>query len=341
MPKFTKLKQRKKDHLELALLSQTGIQTKDRRFVYEPLFTAHPTKKDEPFEFMGKTMRLPIWISSMTGGTEYAGHINRNLAKACREFGMGMGLGSCRVILNDDTYFEQFNVRKYIGKEQPLYANLGISQIEIALKNKDLGPILRMVEQLDADGLFIHVNPLQEWLQPEGDLIERPPIETIQEFVEKSTIPVAVKEVGQGFGYESLKALLKMPLEAVEFGAFGGTNFAKIELERSEPIRKKLLEPLSLVGNDTYQMLDWANDICEKEQIHCKYLILSGGVKSYLDGYYLVEKSKLPAAYGMASPFLQHARVGYDMLQEFVSYQADGYRVAKSYLRLNPDFISD
>lgn len=335
------MKQRKKDHLELALLSQTNLNTKDNRFIYEPLFHAHPSEPDDSFEFMGKKMRLPIWISSMTGGTEYAGHINRNLAKACKEFGMGMGLGSCRVILDNDAYFEQFDVRKFIGNDQPLYANLGISQVEKALRNQDIGLILRMVEKLNADGLFIHINPIQEWLQPEGDIIERPPIETIQEFIEKSNIPIAIKEVGQGFGYESLKALLELPIEAVEFAAFGGTNFAKIELERSEPVRKKLLEPLSYIGNDVYQMLDWANEIFNKGKVKCKYLIVSGGVKSYLDGYYLVSKSKIPAVFGMASPFLQHARVGYDMLQEYVSYQADGYRVAKKYLRLNPDYKSE
>lgn len=335
------MKQRKKDHLELALLSQTDINTKDNRFIYEPLFQAHPNGDTTPFDFMGKKMRLPMWISSMTGGTEYAGHINRNLAKACKEFGMGMGLGSCRVILDDDTYFKQFDVRQFIGDEQPLYANLGISQVEKALRNNDISSILRMVDKLQADGLFIHINPIQEWLQPEGDIIERPPLETIQEFLEKSNIPVAIKEVGQGFGYESLKALLELPIEAIEFAAFGGTNFAKIELERSEPIRKKLLEPLSLIGNDVYQMLDWANEIFDKGNVKCKYLILSGGVKSYLDGYYLVSKSKIPAVFGMASPFLQHARVGYDMLQEYVSYQANGYRVAQSYLRLNPDFKSE
>lgn len=335
------MKQRKKDHLELALLSQTNLNTKDNRFIYEPLFHAHPSGVVETIEFMGKKMRLPMWISSMTGGTEYAGHINRNLARACKEFGMGMGLGSCRVILDDDTYFKQFDVRQFIGNEQPLYANLGISQVEKALRNRNISVILRMVEKLKADGLFIHVNPIQEWLQPEGDIIERPPIETIQEFIEKSNIPVAIKEVGQGFGYESLKALLELPIEAVEFAAFGGTNFAKIELERSEPVRKKMLEPLSFIGNDVYQMLDWANEIYDNGKVKCKYLILSGGVKSYLDGYYLVSKSKIPAVFGMASPFLQHARVGYDMLQEYVTYQADGYRVAKNYLRLNPDYKSD
>ncbi len=332
------MKQRKKDHLDLALRSQTGLESKDDRFVYEPLFSAHPEQASEPFEFMGKTMRLPIWISSMTGGTEYAGHINRNLARACKEFGMGMGLGSCRTILDDDTYLEQFNMREVIGNELPLYANLGISQIEMALSNNEMGKILAMVEKLQADGLFIHVNPIQEWLQPEGDKIKRPPIETISEFVEKSGIPVAVKEVGQGFGYQSLKALLELPLEAVEFAAYGGTNFAKIELERSEPVRSRLLQPFSVIGNDAYQMMDWVNEIYAGGTVKTKYLIVSGGIKTYLDGYYFIGTSKMPAIYGMASPFLQHAREDYETLREFVSYQRDGLQMAKAFLKINPDF---
>ncbi len=332
------MKQRKKDHLDLALRSQTGVNTQDKRFIYDPLFTAHPKVEPKEFDFMGKKMRLPIWISSMTGGTEYAGHINRNLAKACREFGMGMGLGSCRTIMEEDTFYDQFNMRDIMGDDLPLYANLGISQIEKSLVKGEEEKIVAMVEKLRADGLFIHINPIQEWLQPEGDIIKRPPIETISEFMEKTALPIAVKEVGQGFGYESLKALLKMPLEAVEFAAYGGTNFAKIELERSEPVRRKLLEPLAVIGNNAYQMAAWTNQIFETEKIQTKYLIVSGGVKSYLDGYYFLKTSKMPTVYGMASAFLQHAREDYESLKEFVAYQQNGLQMAESYLSINPQF---
>ena len=106
--------QKKKAHIDLAFKSQTGIETLDRRFTYEPLLNPHPSGVFKPFPFLGKTMRVPVWVSSMTGGTDAALTINRNLARACREFGMGMGLGSCRVLLEDNMNPEHFYLRKYI-----------------------------------------------------------------------------------------------------------------------------------------------------------------------------------------------------------------------------------
>jgi isopentenyl-diphosphate Delta-isomerase len=109
-----------------------------------------------------------MWVSSMTGGTKMAHTINHNLARACKEFRIGMGLGSCRKLLDDDTYFEDFNLRPIMGDDLPLFANLGIAQVEILLAENKLDQIKRLVEKLQADGLIIHINPLQEWMQPEG-----------------------------------------------------------------------------------------------------------------------------------------------------------------------------
>ena len=105
----------------------------DDRFYYEPLLSAHPSETN-PVGFLGKKLRAPIWVSSMTGGTELARKINTNLARACREFGMGMGLGSCRSLLDRDEYLGDFNVRELIGDELPFYANLGIAQVEQLIK---------------------------------------------------------------------------------------------------------------------------------------------------------------------------------------------------------------
>ncbi len=192
----------------------------------------------------------------MTGGTKMAGIINRNLARACNEFGMGMGLGSCRIIMDDDTYFEDFNMRPIIGDDYPLYANLGVAQVEELLAEGQPERMQKLIDKLKADGLVIHVNPLQEFCQPEGDRFEKPPVETMQELLELADYPVIVKEVGQGMGPESLKALLKLPIEAIEFAAYGGTNFTLVELLRSESVPREFYRPIAYVGHTASEMVD-------------------------------------------------------------------------------------
>mgnify|MGYP006289555563 FL=1 len=329
------LESRKKDHIDLALKSQTGRPDRDFRFRYEPMLTAHPAGGLQPFTFLGKEHKVPMWVSSMTGGTKMAGTINRNLARACNEFGMGMGLGSCRIIMEDNTFFEDFNMRPIIGPDLPLWANLGIAQIEELLVENSVGKATKLVEKLEADGLIIHVNPMQEWFQPEGDILKISPFEAITRFMEKFSYPMIVKEVGQGIGPESLRKMLQLPLQAIEFAAFGGTNFARVELLRDENAEKALFEPLSFIGEDAYSMLDEINRITAQEKPACRELIISGGIKNFLDGYYLVRKSSMPAVYGMASTFLNYAQEDYEQLQAFVESQVKGLEMAYSYLTIN------
>jgi isopentenyl-diphosphate Delta-isomerase len=330
--------EKKKAHIDLALQSQTVRETNDRRFNYEPLLGAHPEGIMKPFPFLGKMMKAPVWISSMTGGTEAALLINRNLARVCNEFGLGMGLGSCRILLEDNKYPEHFFLRKYIGDEVPFYANLGIVQIGKALENNTVDRISEMVFRLEADGLIIHVNPLQEWLQPEGEVLHQRPIDLIKEFIGQVNFRVIVKEVGQGMGPDSLAQLMALPLEAVEFAAYGGTNFASLELQRSTPAIRQLLEPLSLIGNDAFDMTESVNRlVAGKKKMQVKQIIISGGIKNFLDGYYFIRKSKVPAIYGQASMFLRYAREDYETLREFTLHQINGLEIAYAYLTLKED----
>ncbi len=329
------MENRKTDHIDLALKSQTPKETLDNRFYYEPMLAAHPTDKLRPFTFLGKTFNVPFWVSSMTGGAPQAAHINRNLAMACKEFGFGMGLGSCRVIINDDNHIADFDMRTLIGDNLPLYANLGICQIEQLLEQKQFEKISRLIDKLRADGLIIHVNPMQEWFQPEGDRLKHPPIDTIKRLLDKVSFPLIVKEVGQGIGPASLRELLKLPLAAIEFAAFGGTNFAKMELMRNNNSLNDVHEPLSLVGTDVYQMLQSVNHIFDTEKkIACKQLITSGGIKSFLDGYYLLERSLLQAVYGQASSLLSYAVGDYEQLHTYIAQQIKGLEMAYAYLRI-------
>ncbi len=335
--KHRHMEQRKKDHIDLAFASQTLVADMDKRFMYEPMLAKHPEHAIPETNFNGKILKLPLWVSSMTGGTKLAGTINKNLAEACREFGMGMGLGSCRILLDDDTHMTDFDVRSIIGDDLPLYANLGINQLEIMLDEKRVDELGGLVRGLRADGLIIHVNPFQEWFQPEGDRLQYPPIESIKRLLDLADYPVMVKEVGQGMGIESLRALLGLPLAGIEFGAFGGTNFAKVELMRNSGQPKELFEPLSLVGHDAAQMTDMINHLVnnEKADVRCKHLIVSGGIRSFLDGYYLISKSALPAIYGQASTFLKYARGDYGELRKFVRHQIDGLQMAYAFLRVH------
>lgn len=330
---------RKRDHIALAFESQIASGKLDERFHYEPMLSAHPPAGSWPeMDFVGKRLKAPLWVSSMTGGTEWARAINHNLARACGEFGLGMGLGSCRALLFDDEHLEDFAVRPLIGEERPLFANLGIAQVEQLVERRRLKDIDLLLDKLQADGLILHVNPLQEWLQPEGDALHHPPVETLERLLETARYPVIVKEVGQGMGPESLRRLLQMPLAALDFAANGGTNFSMVELLRSTQMKQQAYECLTHVGHDAATMLHWVNELVEElgDRCLCRQLIISGGVKTFLDGYYLIEKSSLPAVYGQASGLLRHARGNYEELAAYVESQIRGLELARAYLRVRP-----
>ncbi|MCC6727347.1 MAG: type 2 isopentenyl-diphosphate Delta-isomerase [Saprospiraceae bacterium] len=327
---------RKRDHIDMAFRSQVLHGEVDGRFHYEPLLTAHPQPGSlPPFSFLGKTLRTPLWVSSMTGGTDWAHTINHNLARACAEFGMGMGLGSCRSLLFSDDTLEDFAVRHLIGPELPLYANLGVAQLEQLIDKQELGRVTTLLEKLQADGLIIHVNPLQEWMQPEGDRFQRPPLQTVQTILEKlPDVPLIVKEVGQGMGPASLRALLQLPLQAVDFAAAGGTNFAKLELLRSEEAKAQTYGQLAQVGHTAAEMVQFTNQIAAElgDQMRCRQIIISGGIGGFLDGFYLMKKLQVPSVYGQASGFLKHARGSYEELWEYVAAQVRGVELAEAFL---------
>jgi isopentenyl-diphosphate delta-isomerase len=323
---------RKSDHLDLTSESQTNKKMSDERFMYEPMI-GNVNEIDLKVKFLNTTFDTPIWISSMTGGTKSAKAINKNLAKACKQFGMGMGLGSCRQLIDDNAHFEDFDIRKYIG-ERPLFANLGIAQIEQLIKDKNTKKISELIKKLQATGLIVHVNPMQEFTQSEGDKLEFRPINTIKRLLDLIDTKIIVKEVGQGMGFQSLKELLQLPLAAVDFAAFGGTNFAKLELLRNNNKFTSQYDAFINIGHSADEMIDFVNDIVRSEEIECKEIIISGGIKSFLDGYYYTGKIGLPSIYGMASEFLKYAMGDFAKLEEFILKHIEGLKMAKAFLTI-------
>lgn len=320
--------ERKKDHIELAFQSVVSLQ--DSRFYYEPMLAAHPTSDLSSISFLGKSMKMPLWVSSMTGGTKEANTINQNLASACGEFGLGMGLGSCRIILEDNTYLPDFQLRKLIG-DYPFYANLGIAQLEELFTRNKTHLISELISKTETDGLIIHVNPLQEWMQPEGDKFLNSPIDTIKRCLDLG-IKCIVKEVGQGFGPKSLEALMKLPLQAIDFGAHGGTNFSLLEMHRSTAIEKEIFSTVPTWGHTAAEMVEFYNTIVQGKKHLAGDVIISGGIKNFTDGYYVTQKINTNAVYGMASSFLKYSRGAYEDLAEFVKLQQAGLAVAHAFL---------
>ncbi len=325
---------RKADHIDLASESQMNNAQSDQRFYYEPVL-GDMIENISLVEFGGYKFDIPLWISSMTGGTANAQKINKNLARVSNKYNLGMGLGSCRQLLDDDTYLSDFQIRKYIG-ERPLFANLGIAQVALLLKENKFDKIKTLVDKLEADGMIVHINPLQEFVQPGGDFIKTVPLLTIKKLLEKAKFKVIVKEVGQGFGINSLSEMMQLPLWAIEFGAFGGTNFTKLELLRNNEKWSDQYKSLMKVGHTAEEMVDFINNLKGKlsNKVECTKFIISGGINDFLDGYYLTEKIEYPALYGMASAFLKPALKSYDELDEFVYKHIKGYEMAKSFLRI-------
>lgn len=328
LPFSDELAERKGDHIELAQRARTLSGEIDTRFNYEPLFFSHPLESDTwKTKFLGFELDYPLWISSMTGGTNHAKNINENLARLCGEFHLGMGLGSCRSLLTDRSRLNEFAVKKHMGSS-PLYANIGIAQVEELLANNSESLLHEMVKMVEADGLIIHINPLQEWFQPEGDRFKVSPLETLKRFLEKSEYPAVVKEVGQGMGPRSLRALLDLPIAGIELGAFGGTNFTLLENLRgtNDPNREGFIH----VGHTALEMVEVLNALPTRN----KEIIISGGIKTMLDGYELKSKLKTNSVIGMASAFLAPALKDYETLRNYFLSQREALLTAKSLLEL-------
>ncbi len=326
---------RKNDHISLAAESKIGSNELDQRFSYEPLFAPYPSDEVNPISIFGKEMNYPIWISSMTGGADKANAINHNLAKICKEFKLGMGLGSCRVLLESDARWSDFDLRDTLGNDVPFFANLGIAQLENLIEANRVSDIETLVQKLRCDGICIHINPLQEAIQPGGDRIKNAPIDTIKSFISKTNLRVIIKEVGQGFGPRSLNELLQLPIEAIEFGAFGGTNFSNLEMLRRTDVGAELYLALAKTGHTASQMLQTVNEIvaANPSKIKCKNLIISGGITNSIDGYYLTKNSELPAVFGMGGAFLKNAE-NYENLRIYTQNQIQTYKLAQSYLQI-------
>lgn len=324
---------RKKDHIEMAFDAQ--VKQRHVGLYYEPMLSAHPTKDTNiSIDILGKHLKAPLWISSMTGGTAKAHNINKNLAKIAGEFGIGMGLGSCRPLLDSNVRLSDFDFKELIG-DFPFYANLGVAQLEQLIAQGQLEKVKILLKSLNVDGLIIHVNPLQEWSQPEGDSFKVAPIETIKQTLFELETKIIVKEVGQGFGPNSLISLMNLPLAAIDFAGHGGTNFTALELARHNALssgKRLSFQSLAYVGHTAQEMIQWVNTNISSQKVQCKEFIISGGIHDVIQGHKLREQLNAKSIIGMGSAFLKHAE-NLEQLRDFTSSQVELLKLSKCYLK--------
>jgi isopentenyl-diphosphate delta-isomerase len=330
---------RKSDHIALAMASQKKREEQLTYVNYEPLFAAHPQDHEIlSIKFLGKDLNFPLWISSMTGGASKAFVINRNLAKMAHKFQIGMGLGSCRSLLSSDDFFNDFNLRPILGPNVPFYINLGIAQLEQLVSTNTLSKIQSLIDKLQADGLIIHVNPMQEWFQPEGDRFLKAPIETIYEVMKNRNFPIIVKEVGQGFGPKSLEALIELKVDAIELAGFGGTNFSTLETLR-DPNHSDTYssESLTKIGHSPFEMIEFLNKISLKNE-HAKNVsvIISGGIQNVVEGQYYRNRLNYNSVIGQGMRFLKHAE-DENKLEQFFKDEVQTLLMCTKFLDFNKE----
>lgn len=300
-PDNSTISARKNDHIRINLEKDvrssltTGFDA--YHFIHEALPELNLDDVDLSQHLFGKQVRAPILISSMTGGTEEAERINRTLAEAAQTMGIAMGVGSQRAALEEADTARTFRVRQY-APDALLFANLGAVQLNYGYT---VDHCRRAVDMIEADALILHLNPLQEAVQPEGDTRFSGLADRIAAVCRALPVPVIVKEVGWGISERTAALLLEAGVAAIDVAGAGGTSWSQVEKYRIED------ERLARVAST---FVNWGIPTAESIQMVRKVapeliIISSGGLRDGID----IAKSIVLGARlgGMAGLFLKAA----------------------------------
>lgn len=304
---------RKADHLRICLdenVQCREITTGLERYRFTHCCLPEIDRKDIDLTttFLGKALGSPLLISSMTGGTDHAKTINYRLAAVAQHYRLAMGVGSQRVAVEHPNVAATFAVRT-VAPDISLFANLGAVQLNYRY---GLDECRRVVDDLEADALILHLNPLQECIQTKGDTNFRGLLGKIAVLCETLPIPVIAKEVGNGISAAMATKLMEAGVAAIDVAGAGGTSWALVESERAtDDHQRRLGKTFADWGLPTAECLTAVRAIAP----HIP-LIASGGLR---DGLEAAKAIALGAnLVGMAFPFLQAAHASEEALYELV-----------------------
>lgn len=312
------LEQRKLEHLRINLEEEVSVPRvstglEQYGFLHNALPEISLHDVDLSTTFLGHALRVPLIISSMTGGTSEAFRINRRLAEGAQATGIAMGLGSLRTALEVPHLVDTYRVRD-VAPEILLLANLGAVQL-----NTGFGPeeCLRAVELVSADALILHLNPLQEALQAEGDVDWRGLLTKIEAICSRMVVPVIAKEVGWGISASVARQLVGAGIAAIDVAGAGGTSWSQVEMYRAPTERRRrLCAAFAEWGLPTAEAI-----VQVRTSLPDIPLIGSGGLRSGMD---LAKVLALGADLGgIAGPFLRAASMASQDVADLVSEMAD------------------
>ena len=319
----TSISKRKYDHLNTALHKQvqyehvtTGFEK--YRFIHQALPQLDLTTVDFSTTFLGATLRAPLMISSMVGGIDEAGRINRNLAQAAQEMGLAMGVGSQRCAIENSGMAETYRVRD-VAPDILLCANLGAIQLNYGY---GIDECRRVADMIGADALVLHLNPLQEALQPEGNTNFSGLLEKITDVCRALPVPVIVKEVGFGISEQGAHQLARAGAAAIDIAGAGGTSWSEIERYQAQDENdNNIAGSFATWGLPTAQSLQMA-----KKGAPSVPLIASGGIRSGLDAAKAIALGA--DIVGIANPLLMAAQTSADMVMQYLTALIKGLRIS-------------
>ena len=303
MEKVTLTSSRKTEHIRINLdkdvSSSITSGLEQYRFEHQALPELNLNQVNLTTEFLGKILRAPILISSMTGGSDEAERLNQRLATAAQEAGIAMGVGSQRAALEDSSLDRTFQIREF-APDILLFANIGVIQLNYGY---GVDECQRAVEMVAADGLILHLNALQEAVQPEGDVDFSGIIQKIEHVCNKIGVPVIAKEVGWGISERAAKSLINAGVAAIDVAGAGGTSWSQVEMYRAKsPSQARLAAAFRDWGVPTAQSILNVRNIDHEIPV-----VASGGVRTGVD---IAKCIALGANIGgMASPFLKAAAI--------------------------------
>ncbi|MGD2179470.1 MAG: type 2 isopentenyl-diphosphate Delta-isomerase [Anaerolineae bacterium] len=336
--------QRKSEHIRISLeedIASRRVSTGlDRyRFLHCALPGVDLKDVDTSIHLLGGHLAAPLIISSMTGGTPEAESINCRLAEAAQSAGIGMGLGSQRAAVEDPSLAATYRVR-HLAPDILLLANLGAVQLNYGY---GLDECRRVVEMIEADALILHLNPLQEALQPQGNTDFAGLLSRIEAVCRALAVPVVVKEVGWGISEQVARQLADAGVSAIDVAGAGGSSWSQVEMHRAPTERwRKVAAGFAEWGLSTADSLLMVRQGAPKLPV-----IASGGIRS---GIEIAKALALgAAACGVAGPFLRAASESVTAVAELTDVLVDQLRVAMfaagahdiAMLRRTPVFLSE